>query len=58
MNPFILALIVMVAISSPEMFLGILSGLIFCFVVFERCDFKKSSIVWHLTHWSWYDIRV
>jgi len=58
MNTLILLLLVGMAITSPQGFIGIVGGLFICFVIFERCDVKNSSIVWHLTHWSWWDIRV
>jgi len=58
MNPLILLLILATAISSPMSGLGIISGIAICFLLFERGNYKNSSIVWHMTHWSWWDIRI
>jgi hypothetical protein len=58
MNPLILILIIATAIITPKGFIGIIDGLGLCFIIFERGDRHNSSIWWHLTHWSWYDIRV
>lgn len=57
MNPFILSLLILMAIANFETFLGIVGGILFCYLFFDGRD-ENSSIKYHLTTWSWTDWRI
>lgn len=56
MNPLMLALMVAVGLNNWQHLVGIIVGLAVCYLFFD--DKKNSSIVYHMTHWSWTDWRV
>jgi len=57
MNTWMLLLFIGLAIGRSGAFFGIVIGLLFCYLFLDgRGD--NSSIKYHLTHWSWWDIRV
>jgi hypothetical protein len=56
MNPFILALIIGMAFANFQAFLGILGGIILIWGM--TIKEKPNPVVWHFTHWSWWNIRV
>lgn len=57
MNLLILALMISVALFNIYHFLGLIVGLAICYLFFDDKG-EKSTIVYHLTHWSWIDWRV
>jgi len=57
MNLWILLALIGMAISSPYRFLGIITGILLCYIFLDGRG-ENSSIKYHLTHWSWFDIKV
>lgn len=57
MNLLMLMLMIAVGIWNPMQLVGIIVGLAICYLFLDGRG-KDSSIVYHLTHWSWFDWRV
>jgi hypothetical protein len=56
MNIWILLTLICVAIHSSIDILGIIAGITFCYLFLDNKE--DSTIIWHFTHWSWFDWRV
>jgi hypothetical protein len=57
MNLIILLAIVAMFVHNYQSGLGLVTGLAICYLFLDGRG-KDSTIVWHLTHWSWWDINV
>ena len=58
MNPMILTLLgLLYYIGGIKNVMGVVIGLTICYVMLDRHD-SRSTIRYHLTHWSWTNWRV
>lgn len=51
MNPYILALFLLMLIAEPMGAFGILTGLAFCYLITDKKG--KDNMVYKITHWGW-----